>query len=97
MEVLKALIETKSRFVKNEVEACRLANEAKLTRLELEQKEMFLAELAKGNNGLLGGEEASDKRRHERIQARQEQLKAVRQEVRDKDLEVEMLEILLKQ
>lgn len=72
MEVLKALIETKSRFVKNEVEACRIANEAKLTRLELEQKEMFLAELAKGNNGLLGGDEASDKRRQERIQARQE-------------------------
>lgn len=50
VEALKQLVERQTQFVKNEVEICQITNETKVIRLELSQKELFMAELSKGKD-----------------------------------------------
>ena len=46
MQAVRTLAERNSQFMRTEVELCRLDNMGSVTRLELDQKEKALAELA---------------------------------------------------
>ena len=47
MESVKELVNRNSRFMKNEIEICKLINETAVLKRELEQKEKYVEDLSK--------------------------------------------------
>lgn len=78
VESVKELVNRNARFMKNEIEICRLFNECAVMKRELEQKEKTIEDLHKDLALKSGSDKALEKRVNERIQNKQETLKKMR-------------------
>jgi hypothetical protein len=67
VESVKELVNRNSRFMKNEIEICRLVNECAVMKRELEQKEKTIEDLNKDMALKSGNDRALEKRVLERI------------------------------
>ena len=78
VESVKELVNRNSRFMKNEIELCRLVNECAVMKRELEQKEKTVEDLKKQNMQKSGNDRALQQRIEDRIQHKQEMLRTTR-------------------
>eukprot|EP00347_Sterkiella_histriomuscorum_P020386 403338000 len=97
IESLKELVNRNSRFMKNEIEICKLINETAVIKRELEQKEKYIEDIAKDIDQRSVSDPELQKRVQQRIENKQDMLRSMRQEIRDKDQEIEFYEFLLKE
>jgi chromosome segregation ATPase len=96
VESVKELVNRNARFMKNELEVCKLVNECAVMKRELEQKEKTIEDLTKDVGGNKGNEMVLESRIKERIDNKVENLRKIRGDLREKDHEIEFLEFIVK-
>lgn len=97
IESLKELVNRNARFMKNELEICKLVNETAVLKRELEQKEKYVEDMARDLDQRSVQDPELQRRVEQRVQGKQEMLRKLRQEIKDYDQEIEFFEFLLKE
>ncbi|CDW75938.1 UNKNOWN [Stylonychia lemnae] len=97
IESLKELVNRNSRFMKNEIEMCKLVNQTSVMKRELEQKEKYIEDMAKDINQRSVQDEDLQKKIKDRMEEKTQMLRSMRQEIRDRDQEIEFYEFLLRE
>mmetsp|Transcript_48391 Transcript_48391/g.35604 ORF Transcript_48391/g.35604 Transcript_48391/m.35604 type:complete len:94 (+) Transcript_48391:1442-1723(+) len=83
--------------MKNEIEICKLVNECSIMKRELEQKEKTIEDLAKDVAQKSGNDKIVEGKIKERIDQKVGKVQELRKSIRDRDVEVEFLEYVLKE
>jgi len=97
IESVKELVNRNARFMKNEIEICRLVNECSVMKRELDQKEKTIEDLSKDVASKTGNDKIVEGKLKDRIEKKVGNVRVLRNEIRDKDSEIELLEFVLKE
>ena len=82
--------------MKNEIEICKLINETAVLKRELEQKEKYVEDLSKDIDKRSLNDRDLVSKVSTRVEQKQQTLRAFRQDLREKDLELEFFEFILR-
>ena len=82
--------------MKNEIEICKLINETAVLKRELEQKEKYVEDLSKDIDKRSLNDRDLVSKVSTRVEQKQQTLRALRQDLREKDLELEFFEFILR-
>ena len=97
VESLKELVNRNQRYMKNEIEMCKLVNETANVKRELELKEKVVQEMYREINERSAKDQDLMAKVNDRIDGKQQILKKLRSELRERDQDIEFMEFVLRE